>query len=137
MKIRRKRHRGAEVSTHSLNDIMFFLLLFFIILSTMAVKYSRIIIHVPTADVPKILESKEMRKHLLSVDVDANKDFYINEQPVKFEDLERRFLDAQKKDPQLIIEMSIDKELTVQDLIDVMQMGARLDIKMYLNALKN
>src|SRR5690349_2247086 len=31
----RKRHRDAEVSTDSLNDIMFFLLLFFIILSTM------------------------------------------------------------------------------------------------------
>ncbi|NBQ48440.1 MAG: biopolymer transporter ExbD, partial [Sphingobacteriia bacterium] len=31
----RKKHRDAEVSTDSLNDIMFFLLLFFIILSTM------------------------------------------------------------------------------------------------------
>ena len=36
MKINRRRKHGAEVSTHSLNDIMFFLLLFFLILSTMA-----------------------------------------------------------------------------------------------------
>ena len=136
MKIRKKRHRGAEVSTHALNDIMFFLLLFFIILSTMAVKYSQIIINVPKADVSKAI-SKEARKHVLSVDVDENKDFYINEQPVKFEDLERRFLDAKQKDPELIIEMSIDKELTVQDMIDVMQIIYKHDIKMYLNTLKS
>ena len=34
-RLRKKIHREAEVSTDSLNDIMFFLLLFFLILSTM------------------------------------------------------------------------------------------------------
>ncbi|HTL80686.1 MAG TPA: biopolymer transporter ExbD, partial [Bacteroidia bacterium] len=36
MNLRRKNREGAEVFTDSLNDIMFFLLLFFIILSTIA-----------------------------------------------------------------------------------------------------
>ncbi|MEY2937762.1 MAG: hypothetical protein RL062_351, partial [Bacteroidota bacterium] len=36
MQLNRRNKNRAEVSTHSLNDIMFFLLLFFLILSTMA-----------------------------------------------------------------------------------------------------
>ncbi|MFZ1331125.1 MAG: biopolymer transporter ExbD, partial [Flavobacteriales bacterium] len=36
MKFRRKPREHAEVSTESLNDIMFFLLLFFLIVSTLA-----------------------------------------------------------------------------------------------------
>ncbi len=36
MKIRRKSRFAPEVFTHSLNDIMFFLLLFFLIISTMS-----------------------------------------------------------------------------------------------------
>ncbi|RYF68886.1 MAG: biopolymer transporter ExbD, partial [Cytophagaceae bacterium] len=36
MKLRRKRKFAAEVATSSLNDIMFFLLLFFLIISTVA-----------------------------------------------------------------------------------------------------
>jgi biopolymer transport protein ExbD len=36
MKLRRKKSFEAEVATSSLNDIMFFLLLFFLIISTIA-----------------------------------------------------------------------------------------------------
>ena len=36
MKLRRRKRFEAEVSTSSLNDIMFFLLLFFLIISTIA-----------------------------------------------------------------------------------------------------
>ena len=36
MKIQRRKRFAAEVSTASLNDIMFFLLLFFLIISTLA-----------------------------------------------------------------------------------------------------
>jgi len=36
MNIRRSKHFKPEVSTSSLNDIMFFLLLFFLIVSTLA-----------------------------------------------------------------------------------------------------
>ncbi|MFZ4800138.1 MAG: biopolymer transporter ExbD, partial [Bacteroidia bacterium] len=36
MKLRRKKRFEAEVATSSLNDIMFFLLLFFLIISTIA-----------------------------------------------------------------------------------------------------
>ena len=36
MNLRRKQQEDAELSTESLNDIMFFLLLFFLIISTMA-----------------------------------------------------------------------------------------------------
>jgi len=35
MKLRRRKREHAEVSTESLNDIMFFLLLFFLIVSTL------------------------------------------------------------------------------------------------------
>ncbi|MGZ4099324.1 MAG: biopolymer transporter ExbD, partial [Bacteroidia bacterium] len=45
----RKKHRDAEVSTDSLSDIMFFLLIFFLILSTM-VSPNSIKVNLPKSD---------------------------------------------------------------------------------------
>ena len=71
MKIRRRHKNDAEVSTHSLNDIMFFLLLFFLILSTMA--HPNVIkVLLPES---KEAASKESKQNAQLV-VDAQKQYY-------------------------------------------------------------
>ena len=57
MKINRRHREGAEVSTDSLSDIMFFLLIFFLILSTL-VNPSVIKINLPSSKANQQIDTK-------------------------------------------------------------------------------
>ena len=61
MKLRRKKRFEAEVATSSLNDIMFFLLLFFLIISTIA-NPNVIKVLLPKADKSQTLNKKQYEK---------------------------------------------------------------------------
>lgn len=131
MNFRSRRHKeGAEVSTESLNDIMFFLLLFFLIISTLVN---------PSVVKLNLANSKQNTEiHTHNIDLQITKDFkyYINNKPVYFGDLEREISAEVNKrttaaGPPTVI-LRLDKELTIQDLVDVMQLGSRLNIKMVL-----
>ena len=127
MKIKRRSHRGAEVSTHSLNDIMFFLLLFFLIISTMA-NPNVIKVLLPQANEN---QSKEAKK-ALQLSVDENKTYYLDGAAVTMEQLDLRLAALVQKNPDISCSISIDRNLSVQDLVDVMQIGAKNNVKMYL-----
>lgn len=127
MKIRRRKRHGAEVSTHSLNDIMFFLLLFFLIISTMA-NPNVIKVLLPEA---KDNQEKESKRNI-QLTVDAQKNYFLDGERMSLEQIELRMEALAKKDPETSCALNIDRTLSVQDLVDVMQMGSRHDIKMYL-----
>lgn len=126
MKIKRKRHFAAEVATSSLNDIMFFLLLFFLIVSTIA-NPNVIKILLPKAHSPQTLSKKQ-----ISLTVTGSKQYFIDKQEVPFGQLETALLNATKGSLEPTIVLRIDKSLNVQDLVDVMQLGSKLKIKMVL-----
>jgi biopolymer transport protein ExbD len=127
MKIRRRHQREAEVSTHSLNDIMFFLLLFFLILSTMA--HPNVIkVLLPES---KEAASKESKQNAQLV-VDAQKHYYLDNIVCTPEELERRLGLIAQKDSTIGISIQMDRTLSVQDLVDVMEMGKRQHLAMFL-----
>jgi biopolymer transport protein ExbD len=127
MKIRRRHQREAEVSTHSLNDIMFFLLLFFLILSTMA--HPNVIkVLLPES---KEAASKESKQNAQLV-VDAQKQYYLDNIVCTPEELERRLGLIAQKDSTIGISIQMDRTLSVQDLVDVMEMGKRQHLAMFL-----
>src|SRR5690606_9744372 len=80
----RKKHRESEVSTDSLNDIMFFLLLFFLILSTM-VSPNSIKVNLPKSD-PNV--TVDNNKKPIHVAVTKDKKYYVNSVEVSFQNLE-------------------------------------------------
>ncbi|MEZ4800649.1 MAG: biopolymer transporter ExbD [Flavobacteriales bacterium] len=127
MKIRRKRKHGAEVSTHSLNDIMFFLLLFFLIISTMT---NPNVIKVLLPSAPDNQEKESKRNIQLTVDIDRH--YYLDGQELSLEQLETRLEAIARKEPDASCAINIDRNLSVQDLVDVMQIGSRHNIRMYL-----
>lgn len=131
MKLRRRKNRGAEVSTHSLNDIMFFLLLFFLIISTMA-NPNVIKVLLPQANDN---QSKESHK-TMQLAVDAQKNYYLDGTPLSLDQLDLRLLAIAKTNPDATCSINIDRTLTVQDLVDVMQIGAKNNVKMYLKTSK-
>jgi biopolymer transport protein ExbD len=126
MNLRRRHKEGAEVSTESLNDIMFFLLLFFLILSTL-VNPSVIKVNLPSAQ-----QSQSISIKPIPLVVTADRKFYLNNHEVQLQDLESAITRELKdvKDPSIILQF--DSKLTVQDIVDVMQIGAKLKVKMVL-----
>jgi biopolymer transport protein ExbD len=127
MKLRRHKKEGAEVFTESLNDIMFFLLLFFIIISTLVNP------NVIKLDPPSSRETGTATKGNVTLAVDAQHNFYVNNLPVTFDQLEPVLqAETKAKETQNVI-LFMDKGLTVQDVADVMQIGAKLKIKFALS----
>ncbi len=126
MKIARRHREGAEVSTDSLSDIMFFLLIFFLILSTL-VNPSVIKINLPSSKNNQQIDAKP-----IALVMTKDFQYFINNKPVDAMNLEAELLAAisQVKEPTVILK--VDNALTVQDLVNVMQLGAKLKVKMVL-----
>lgn len=125
----RKRHREAEVSTDSLNDIMFFLLLFFLILSTMI---SPNAMKVNLASSSKTKNPVEAKKPL-HLAVTKDRRFFLESQEIEFNNLEPAIAAVTKGQAEPLVILNIDKDLSWQDAIDVMQIGDRLKVKMVVS----
>jgi len=126
MKIKRRHKEAAEVSTESMNDIMFFLLLFFLIISTLASP------SVLKLTLPKSGTNSTMDKQQITIEVDANHQYVINKTHIEFADLENAIkIQMQTLQTPTVI-LKFDNTLTVQDLADVMQIGYNLGAKMVL-----
>lgn len=128
MQLRKRHKEGAEVFTDSLNDIMFFLLLFFIILSTIANR------NVIKLEVPSSKETAQMSDKAVNLAVDANHNYFVNNMPITIDQMEPVLLAVTKEKKTNSITLFLDKSLTIQDLADVMQIGQKLKLKMVLSA---
>lgn len=123
MSIKRKRRFHAEVATSSLSDIMFFLLLFFLIISTLANP------NVIKMTLPKAKSNEKTNKELISLSVTEDKHFYIDKKPVVFEELESTLMNKIGADKSQTVVVRIPFNLQVQDLVDVLQIGVKNNLK--------
>ncbi|MCY7357672.1 MAG: biopolymer transporter ExbD [Rudanella sp.] len=126
MKLRRKTKFAAEVATSSLNDIMFFLLLFFLIISTVANP------NVIKLLLPKASSTQQLSKKQVTLSVDSNKQYFIDKQPVDANNLENELKSVMAGIQEPTVVVRFDKTLTVQDLVSVLETGAKLNIKMVM-----
>lgn len=127
MNLRKRSRALPEVSTASLNDIMFFLLLFFLIISTL-VNPSVIKLTLPNSE-----KNIQVTKKRIEVQVDKDLKYYINNTPISFADLEPAILIEMKRlNNDATVVLNLDKSLSVQDLVDVLQIGDKLKVKMIL-----
>jgi biopolymer transport protein ExbD len=124
-----------------MNDIMFFLMLFFLIASTLA-NPNVINIMLPKASTTTQMETKTLP---LTVRIEnkgsENEELgiYIEQDRVAFDDLDDILAEEKEKagvsdegKSLLNVVLRLDKDLKVQDMVDVMQVGANLGIKMVL-----
>ncbi len=127
MKLKRRHKEGAEVSTESLNDIMFFLLLFFLIISTLA-NPNVIKLTLPNSKISDVTHLQPV-----TVEINADHEYAVNKQRVEFPFLEDLIKEALKDAESPTVILKLDKALTIQDLADVMQIGYNLHVKMVLS----
>ena len=126
MNIRRNKHFKPEVSTSSLNDIMFFLLLFFLIVSTLANP------NVIKVLLPNSNAAQNLNKQQITLTVTENKQYFINQQEVQFDQLEAVLEERMKGIENPTIVLRFAKSLNVQELVDVLELGVKLNLRMVM-----
>ena len=123
MAIKRNKRFHAEVATSSLSDIMFFLLLFFLIISTLANP------NVIRMTLPKSKTNEKTNKQLITLSVTEDKKFFIDKEEVAFEGLEAKLLSKMNPAKDQTVIIRIPATMKVQDLVDVLQIGVRNKLK--------
>ena len=106
--------------------LIFFLLLFFLIVATFANP------HVIRLFLPKANSSQTVTKKQITLSITKKKLYYIDEKPVIYQDLESELSQIKSRLPDVTIVVRADASLSIQDLVDVLQIGSNQDIKMIL-----
>jgi biopolymer transport protein ExbD len=126
MNLRSKNKPVAEVFTSAMNDIMFFLMLFFIIISTL-LNPNVIKLNLPSAKNTQSIHKKEI---LLSVNRDLQ--YFVNNKQVPFEQLQTVLGIETSKDKETFVVLRCDNSLAIQELVKVLEIGNKLNVKMIL-----
>ena len=122
MAIKRNKRFHAEIPTSSLSDIMFFLLLFFLIISTLANP------NVIKLMLPKAQTNQATNKNHITLSVTEDKKYYLDKTEVPFENLKTEIQNITATRQDKIVIVRIPKDLQVQDLVDVLQIGSELKL---------
>jgi biopolymer transport protein ExbD len=127
MKIERRRTKASEVYTASMNDIMFFLLLFFLIVSTM-VNPSVIKLLLPKAS----NSEQTISKQSINLSVTKQLKYYINDEEVPFERIEIKLKALMARANETTVILRADNNITLQHVVDIIDIGNKLKIKVIL-----
>jgi biopolymer transport protein ExbD len=131
IELRKKKDFTAEVFTSSMNDIMFFLMLFFIIISTL-LNPSMIRVALPNSRNSQTLQKKE-----INLTMTKEKIYYVNNAQVPFDALEAELKKELAHSPDAFIMLRFDNTLPIQDLVNVLSLGNRLNSKMIIATAKS
>ena len=126
MNLRKRQRPHAEVQTSALNDIMFFLMLFFLIASTVTNP------NVVKLLLPKSSSGQSVSKKTITIAIDKNLQYFIEKQPVNLEELSPRIQAYQKQTQELTIVLYVDRSVAIQDVIQVMDVSNKLGVKLVL-----
>ncbi|MFC0515052.1 biopolymer transport protein ExbD [Mucilaginibacter gossypiicola] len=124
----RKRHRGAsaEVHTSAMNDIMFFLLLFFLIASTVTNP------NVIKLVLPKSSTGQSVSKKTITVSVTKDLKYYVDKKEIPVDALQTTLAGYKNLATELTIVLYVDKTVAIQDVVQVMDVAQKLNIKLVL-----
>jgi len=131
MQIRKKLRGETEVFTEALNDILFILLMFFLIVSTLAnpnvIKLSQ----------PKSTGDTKAKQNVV-VSIDANRQFYVGTTPVSFDSLKALLqpIIAKEKTEIPTIVINADKTVDIDAVVGVMRVAKELGARTVLSTEK-
>jgi len=130
MALKRKTKPSESFSMASMTDIIFLLLIFFLITSTIVVP-NAIKVTLPEA------QKQTAAKPVTRVTVDANLNYYVafgtqREQRVSFDEIEP-FLQAQHiKEPEMWVALYADESIAYKEVVRIMEIANKHNYKMYL-----
>ncbi len=126
MKIRGRNKIRPEFNMSSMTDVVFLLLIFFMIASTLAKQLNTIDVKLPQAD------GKTENRNTVSVTIKGSNEFYVNSNRVLKIKLENQLVSelTSLKTPSIILRA--EKKVAIEELVYVMNIANKNGIKVVL-----
>jgi biopolymer transport protein ExbD len=127
MNLRKRQKRGTvEVHTSALNDIMFFLLLFFLLASAVANP------NVVKLFLPRSSSGQSIPQKTINVSITKDLEYYVEKKKVNASDLFQNIEVYQKASPDLTIILYADRTIAIENVIELTDIANKLKIKLVL-----
>jgi biopolymer transport protein ExbD len=125
MNLKTRNKRQVDFSMSSMTDIVFLLLIFFMLTSTLV-----------SPNALKLLLPKSSGRTLanqsISVSIDQDKNFYFGQEAVTPEQLEMRLSDVANSQEEATVVLNAERTVPIEEVVKVMGMANKLKIKMIL-----
>jgi len=131
MNLRRKHKIEAEVNTSSINDIMFFLMLFFLIASTVVNP------NVVKLLLPRSSTGKSVSKKQVSISITKDFRYYLNAKEIPESSIKPEMENLAKSSSQITLVLRVDKTVDIQHIVSVLDEANKLKFKTVLATDKN
>ncbi|MAU89430.1 MAG: biopolymer transporter ExbD [Bacteroidota bacterium] len=125
MNLKGKNQINKDFNFSSITDIVFLLLIFFMIASSLAKSHDTIEVKLPNA------KGKTENKNSISVTIDRNINFFLNGVIVQKSQIEKEILGILTKENRSII-LKSEKTVPIQDVIYVMNIANKNSINIVL-----
>ena len=122
MNFRKKKYVHAEVQAGALSDILFFLMLFFLIISTLASPNAIKLL------LPKAQTGKTIPNQVINISISADLKYYVDKQEYPMDRLEGVITSeaAKLENPSVVLRM--DKTISVNDMVQVVDILNRAKV---------
>jgi biopolymer transport protein ExbD len=117
MEIKKKVKVSEEIPTASMPDIVFMLLLFFMV-STVFRQFTGLPIDLPTA---KKIEKLEAKKNVTNIWANAQGELSIDDKIVRIADVSKVIYKKRVENPRLVISLKVDRSTNMQVVTDIQE----------------
>ncbi len=125
MALRSRNKVTPNFNMSSMTDIVFLLLIFFMLTSTL-VSPNALKLLLPNS------KSKTLEKQTISISIDKNINFYIDENQVDINELETRLINILSSEPEPAIILHSDKSVEIEHVVKIMDIAYRNNYKIVL-----
>ena len=125
MALRSRNKVTPNFNMSSMTDIVFLLLIFFMLTSTL-VSPNALKLLLPNS------KSKTLEKQTISISIDKNINFYIDENQVDINELETRLIDILSSELEPAIILHSDKSVEIEHVVKIMDIAYRNNYKIVL-----
>jgi biopolymer transport protein ExbD len=125
MGLKRRNKISNEFSLASMTDMIFLLLIFFMISSTM-VNPNALKLLLPQS------QNQTKAKPLTTVSITKDLKYYIEKSPVSFDQIEPMLQKKLGNDPEIYISLSVDETVPMKEVVKVMNIAKKNKYKLIL-----
>ncbi|MDP2189617.1 MAG: biopolymer transporter ExbD [Sphingobacteriaceae bacterium] len=124
MNLKTRNKRNVDFNMSSMTDIVFLLLIFFMLTSTL-VSPNALKLLLPKSS------GKTLAKQSVSVSIDKDLNFYFNKDMINISELEGRLITIATEEDATVV-LNAEKSVPIEEVVKVMGIANKLKIKMIL-----
>lgn len=126
MKLKGRNQIRPEFNMSSMTDVVFLLLIFFMIASTLAKQLNTIDVKLPQA------EGKTENRNTVAVTITNSNQFYLDADRVKKRNFEKKLIDVLKTMKTRSIVLRTEKKVAIEQVVYVMNLANKNGVKVVL-----